>query len=252
MTSDESFDAAAEARMLLRTSPVGTLATLCHAKGAPYASMAAVAPDVDGAPLMLLSTLAIHTTNIMADPRVSLLLDARTRDDGSADPMTRTRVSYYGTLAVTEADGARDRFLRHHPDAAFYSRFKDFDFYRMTIESAHLVAGFGRIVDLSASDLLTPDACGGAIAAAEGEIVTHMNADHADTLQLYARVFAGDEAADGANGLTCVACDRDALTLRRAMNLMRIPFPRTVDTPGELRKVLAQMADEARAALKDA
>ncbi|MCB1472028.1 MAG: DUF2470 domain-containing protein [Rhodobiaceae bacterium] len=249
MANDESFDAAAEARTLLRTSLVGTLATLSHATGAPYASMAAVAPDVDGAPLMLLSTLAIHTTNLMADPRVSLLLDARTRDDGSADPMTRTRVSYSGTLAATGEEGARQRFLRHHPDAAFYSRFKDFAFYRLAIDSAHLVAGFGRIVDLLPADLLEPDARGGAIAAAEAEIVAHLNDDHADTLQLYARAFGGEESGFDAGAFTCVACDRDALTLRRAMSLVRIAFPRPVEAPGALRAVLARMADDARAAL---
>lgn len=237
-----AFDAPAAARDLLRGSLVGTLATLDAGTKAPYASMAAIAPDFDGAPVLLLSTLAVHTANLAADNRVSLLLDARTDDDGSADPMTRPRVSLTGTLAVTGEEIPRDRYLRHHPDAKFYSGFKDFSFYRMEIEAGHLVAGFGRIVDLAPQDMLTPIQGADELAACEESAVAHMNEDHADALQLYACVLAGEEG----DGFVCVGCDPDGLTLRRGMALTRILFPRAVESPNVLRMTLKQMADEAR------
>ncbi|MCB1477601.1 MAG: HugZ family protein [Rhodobiaceae bacterium] len=238
----EEFDAPAAARDLLRASLVGTLATLDAETKAPYASMAAVAPDFDGAPVLLLSTLAVHTANLAADNRVSLLLDARTEDDGSADPMTRPRVSLTGTLGATDADIPRERYLRHHPDAKFYSGFKDFSFYRMEIETGHLVAGFGRIVDLTPQDMLTAVEGTDELAAAEGGAVEHMNKDHADALELYARKLAGLEG----DGFVCVACDPDGLTLRRDMTLTRILFPRRVESPNVLRMMLKQMAEDAR------
>jgi len=238
----EEFDAAAAARDLLRGSLVGTLATLDAKTGAPYASMAAVAPDFDGAPVLLLSTLAVHTTNLAADNRISLLLDARTEDDGSTDPMTRPRVSLAGTLSATDDDMPRERYLRHHPDAKFYSGFKDFSFYRMEISAGHLVAGFGRIVDLTPQDMLTSVEGTDELAAAEGGAVAHMNEDHADALELYAHAYAGKIG----EGFVCVACDPDGLTLRRGMELTRILFPRAVESPNVLRMMLKQMAQEAR------
>lgn len=236
------FDAVAAGRALMRSSLVATLATLQAQGAGPYASMVAVAPDFDGAPVLLLSTLAVHTTNLLADARVSLLLDERTADDGSADPMTRTRVSLTGTIAATDAPGPRARFLRHHPDAAFYAEFTDFSFYRIEIASAHLVAGFGRIVDLEPSRLLDDAGGGDGLAQAEAEIVEHLNEDHADALALYAQAYAGQSG----EGFVCVACDGEGLTLRRGMALVRILFPRSVQAPGSLRMMLKTMAEDAR------
>lgn len=239
---EEAFDAAGEARKLMRASLVGTLATLQADGGAPYASMAAVAPAFDGTPVLLLSTLAVHTANAAADARVSLLLDARNQDDGGADPMTRPRVSLDAVLERTERDPDGLRYLRHHPGAAFYSRFEDFAFYRVRVLGAHLVAGFGRIVDLPAQDLIDDVSAAGELAQAEAGIVEHMNEDHADALQLYARAYCGQQG----EGFTCVACDTHGLTLRRAMTLVRVPFRAPVQGPGPLRMMLKQMAEDAR------
>ncbi|MFN0262324.1 HugZ family protein [Tepidamorphus sp. 3E244] len=245
--AEPEFDASAAARHLLRATLVGTLATLSRDGGAPYASMSAVAPDFDGSPILLLSTLARHTENIAADARVSLLLDARTDDDGSADPMTRPRVSLTGTIAATDDEAVAERYLRHHPDARFYSRFKDFSFYRVAIDAGHLVAGFGRIVDLEPADMLDDTSGAGDLAEAEAGAVAHMNEDHADALQLYAQVLAGAQG----DGFTCVASDMTGLTLRRGMALERISYPRTVTSPQVLRMVLKKMAEDARAKVND-
>jgi putative heme iron utilization protein len=64
--------------------------------------------------------------------------------------------------------------------------FADFSFYRIELKRAHLVAGFGRIVDLKPADILTPVDDAAELIGAEPDILAHMNADHAETCRLYA------------------------------------------------------------------
>ncbi len=151
MKPDAPFDARLAAKKLLREGRSGALATLMAGSGDPYCSLVNVATAPDGAPLLLLSKLALHTKNILADPRASLMLDER--KDG--DPLEGARVMLMGTLAATDDAGARTAYLRRHPEAEMFAGFADFAFYRMAISRAHLVAGFGRIVDLAARDILT-------------------------------------------------------------------------------------------------
>lgn len=101
---------------------------------------------------MLLSKLARHTANILRDPRVSLLLSV----PSEGDPLAAARLTIIGGIVNDERTGTRETYLRHLPDAAKYADFADFAFWRVEPASAHLVAGFGRIVSLSANDLIAP------------------------------------------------------------------------------------------------
>ena len=145
---------AAIVRNLLRHATTATLATLDVGTGHPYASLVAVAPDTDGAPLILISTLALHTLNILADPACSLLL----ADIGEGDPTSHPRLSLMTTARKVEAAAAKPLYLACHPDAALYADFADFSFWRLEPLTGHLVAGFGRIVDLAPAQLLVPSA----------------------------------------------------------------------------------------------
>jgi len=143
--------AASDAARLLQHARIATLATLDHATKHPYASLVTTALDSDGAPLLLISSLARHTKNLDADPRASLLIaHAGTAQD---DPLTQARVTLIGTFAPTQGPTARTRFLANHPGAEGYASFADFRFVRMLVHSAHFIGGFGRIIELSASDL---------------------------------------------------------------------------------------------------
>ena len=82
-------------------------------------------------------------------------------------------------------------YLRRHPDAEMFANFADFSFYRMEIARAHLVAGFGRIVDLRPQDILTDISDAQALIDSEAEAIEHMNADHADACRLYATKLLG-------------------------------------------------------------
>src|SRR3954471_15823548 len=181
------FDAPALAKHLLRTLRTGALATLDRAAGFPFASLVTVATDLDGSPLLLMSRLAAHTLNLERDPRATLLL----AETGKGDPLAHPRLTVIGRAELTAAPGARVRFLARHPKAKLYADFGDFSFWRLEIAGAHLVGGFGRIVDLTPDQVRADLAGAEALAAAEAGAVEHMNADHPDVLALYATVLAG-------------------------------------------------------------
>jgi putative heme iron utilization protein len=240
MQPASDFDAKATAKKLTREARSGALATLMAGSGDPYCSLVNVATAADGAPLLLISRLAVHTKNLLIDARVSLMLDERT----PGDPLQSARVMLMGRATRTESADARRRYLAHQPEAEMFADFGDFSFYQINLAGAHLVAGFGRIVDLAPADLLTDLVGADALLAAEPEVIEHMNADHAETCRLYATRLLG--APDGA--WRCVGCDPEGLDLQSGRAGLRLPFPQRVTQPGVLRAVLRQIADQARAA----
>jgi heme iron utilization protein len=138
-----------QVRRLMRGLDRATLAT--SREGWPFASLVLSALDDMGAPLLLLSDLAEHAKNIKAEPRVSLLYDGTA---GLDDPLTGPRVTVLGRARETTDTVRLDRFLARHPSAKLYAGFKDFRLYRVALERAHLVAGFGRIHWVEAAQLL--------------------------------------------------------------------------------------------------
>jgi putative heme iron utilization protein len=147
-------------------------------------------------------------------------------------------------VTKTESADARRRDLAYQPEAEMFADFADFAFYELKLKGAHLVAGFGRIVDLSAADVLTDVSGAEAMLEAEASAVEHMNADHAETCRLYATKLLG--APDGA--WHCVGCDPEGLDLQCERTGLRLPFPQRVTQPGALRAVLKTLAEQARAA----
>jgi heme oxygenase (biliverdin-IX-beta and delta-forming) len=233
--------AAGLARGLLRRSRQGALATLMSGSGDPYCSLVNLASHPDGSPILLISRLALHTKNILGDPRVSLMLDERT----AGDPLEGARIMLAGTAEEARGEDVtlRRRYLNAHPSAEVFVNFKDFSFFRIRPKGAHLVAGFGRIMDLAASQFLTELSGAEALLEAEQGAVDHMNADHREALNLYATKLLGAEAAEW----SCSGCDPDGLDLQAGAKTLRLDFPERVTGPGELRKMLAKLAGEARA-----
>jgi heme oxygenase (biliverdin-IX-beta and delta-forming) len=240
MKPTANFDPKAAAKKLLREGRSAALATLMPGTGDPYCSLVNVATAADGAPLLLISRLAVHTKNVLADPRASLMIDERK----AGDPLQGARVMLMGTASATDDGDVRRRYLERQPEAEMFAGFADFAFYRLALTGAHLVAGFGRIVDLKPADILTPVDDAAELTAAEPDIVAHMNADHADTCRLYATKLLG--ADDGA--WRCVGCDPEGLELQLDRTALRLTFPQRIRSPGVLRQVLKQLADQARAA----
>jgi putative heme iron utilization protein len=238
MKPTDEFDPRQTAKKLLREGRSGALATLMTGSGDPYCSLVNVATQADGSPLLLISRLAVHTKNILADDRVSLMLDERKQ----GDPLEGARVMLMGTAELTDDPDARRRYLERHPSAEMFVGFADFAFYKIALKGAHLVAGFGRIVDLTRDDIVTDLTGSEALVAAEPEAVAHMNDDHAEAVRLYATKLLG--APDGA--WRCVGCDPEGLELQLDRTALRLPFPQRVSGPGPLRQILKELAQKAR------
>jgi heme iron utilization protein len=243
MQPSPDFDAARLARSLLRRSRQGALATLTPGSGDPYCSLVNVASHPDGSPILLISRLALHTRNLLGDARLSLMLDER----AEGDPLEGSRIMLAGLAEQASGDGVailRRRYLNAHPSSEVFVDFKDFSFFRIRPTGAHLVAGFGRIVDLKPEQFLTDISDAASLLEAEQDAVDHMNADHREAMTLYATKLLGAKSADW----RCTGCDPEGIDLQAGSLTLRLDFPRRIVTPAALRQVLKQFADQARAA----
>jgi putative heme iron utilization protein len=243
MQSTPDFDAAKLARSLLRRSRQGALATLMPGSGDPYCSLVNVASHPDGSPILLISRLALHTRNLLGDARISLMLDER----AEGDPLEGSRIMLAGQAEQADGDDVailRRRYLSAHPSSEVFVNFKDFSFFTIRPAGAHLVAGFGRIVDLKPEQFLTDISDAAPLLEAEQGAVDHMNTDHRDAMDLYATKLLGAKSADW----RCTGCDPEGMDLQAGTTTLRLDFPRRIVTPAALRQVLKQLADEARVA----
>jgi putative heme iron utilization protein len=235
---------AERARTLLVTESIGTLATQSlHHPGWPFASVMPYALLPDGSPLFLISAMAVHTQNLLHDPRASLLV--MQRSNGS-DPLGAARVTLLGSVTRIDepTDAMKESYLERHPSARYWIGFTDFSFFRLDVTQLYFVGGFGVMGWVTPNDYCSaePDPL---VDAAAG-ILEHMNADHADALRVIARHFAGLEAEEA----TMLACDRLGFVVRAktaaGMKGARIPFPQEVRSPADARKALVAMTREAR------
>ena len=234
--SDTADDTIETTRDLLCRAQTATLATLLPPTGAPFASLALVARDYDSSPILLLSDLAEHATNIAGDNRVSLLFDGT---QGLDDPLSGARASLQGRAERSDDPRHRARYLARHPSARGYAEFGDFAFYSVVPERAHLVAGFGRIAWLDWAELETQALP--ALAAAEADIIAHMNDDHRDALDLMAGAFAAAGTGWAMTGIDCAGFD-----LRRGGDVLRLAFDAPIRNTDDARKALVALTARAR------
>ncbi len=230
------------ARTLVRTARFGTLATLDPDSGHPLASRVALCTDMDGAPVFLTSTLSAHTGALSGDERCSILIG----EPGKGDPLAHPRITLTGRARRTEQDdvreGVRRRYLARHPKASLYVDFADFSFWRMEPERASLNGGFARAFALSASDVLTEMAGMDGLKAAEAGAVEHMNADHADAVELYATAFC-----DGPPGpWSMTGLDPEGIDLVLGDDVRRLWFDEPMQAAEEMRPLLVRLAQDAR------
>ena len=238
---------AERARTLAYRGRTGSLATLSRRHpGHPFASVMPYALDADGAPLFLISAMAMHTQNLEADGRASLLI---AQPGWTGDPLAAGRLTLMGEarrLASSETESARAAYLARHERARYWVDFEDFSLWRLTVSDLYFVGGF------AAMDWVTADEYRAArpdpLADAAPGIIEHMNRDHADALIEYARHFAG-EVADEA---TMVAVDRLGFKLRlrqgERLSSVRIAFPAEVRSAEQSRTTLIAMLSDARRA----
>ncbi len=236
---------AERARTLMHLGRIGSLSTLSRKQqGFPFGSVMPYGLDERGRPIFLVSTMAMHTQNVQADMRASLLV---TQPDAGGDPLGASRVTLIGNvLPVLEPEVAEARklYLDRYANSKYWVDFEDFSFYRMEVVDVYYVGGFGVMGWVSAAeyDLGQPDP----LADAAAGIVQHMNADHADSLVLLARAFAGIESEEAAMTSVDRLGFHVRLKTKDGMRGARIAFLREARTPAEARTVLVEMVAQAR------
>lgn len=237
---------AERARTLLARESIGTLSThsVKH-PGWPFGSVMPYALTADGSPVFLISGMAIHTQNVLADPRASLLV---MQSGNESDPQGMARVTLLGTVSRVDAvsDELRQAYLGRHPNAKHWIEYSDFGFFRLDVTQVYFVGGFGAMGWIAKDDYALAEA--DPLADAAAGILEHMNKDHAGALREIARHFAKLEAEEAA----MVACDRLGFVLRartsEGMKGRRIAFPEEVRTAEDARRVLVAMVKQARGA----
>ena len=188
---------ALEARQFLRSTQSGMLSTFSSKfLGYPFGSVAPFILDHEANPIVLISTIAEHTKNIIANPKVSLLVFA-----GHEDLQASARLTLMGEasqIEKTDTDSTyanlQSRYLRYLPEAASYFATHDFSFYRINISQARYIAGFGKMgwmdgSELTSSMLNTPQTTHSVLAEQETSIIEHMNADHKHSMIAYCQYF---------------------------------------------------------------
>ncbi len=236
---------AERARTLVYLGRIGSLSTLSRKQpGFPFGSVMPYGLDDRGHPIFLISTMAMHTQNLQANPHASLLV---AQPDAGSDPLGASRVTLLGNvLPVPEAGVAEARtlYLSRYANSKYWVDFEDFSFYRMEVVDVYYVGGFGVMGWVSAPEYYRgqPDP----LADTASDIIRHMNTDHGDALILLARAFAGIESQEAA----MTAVDRLGFHVRlktqEGMRGARIAFLREVNSPAEARNVLVEMVAQTR------
>lgn len=236
---------AERSRTLLHVTKVGVLSTHSHRhEGFPFGSVMPYALDADGNPLFLISSMAMHTQNLVRDPRASLLVTA---PEAAQDPLGAERLTVIGKVTAVgkaDLDASREAYLSCHENARYWVEFEDFAFYLMKVVELYFVGGFAVMgwVNVNEFSEAQPDP----LAETASGILDHMNGDHADALALIARDVKGIEAEEA----RMTAVDRLGFHVRLKtadrVRSVRIGFPSEVRSPDECRRALVDMVGEAR------
>lgn len=235
------------AKTLASRFSVGSLGTILATEpvGYPYASFVTFALE-QGNPIFLISSLAEHTKNLLADSRASLLI----AESGEGDPLAKSRVTLLGPCQALHSAEDKARagaaFCAVHPDAAYYLDFRDFALFQLSVTAIRYIGGYGRMSWVSGADWYraSPDP----LVSSAADILAHMNTDHRDTLVLYCRAFS---RASDTSAAVMTAVDRYGFemsaTTPAGPRPIRLAFSKPVSTPDEVRREMVVMAKQARA-----
>jgi putative heme iron utilization protein len=233
------------ARGLIRAAKEATLATV-SASGQPFASLVTPAAAPDLGVLLFLSRLSGHTRHLMADGRCSLLFLGPA---AGPNPQKRPRVTITGVAERLEGEAAalKPRWLARHPYAGLYADLPDFALWRVVPQEALYVGGFAMARRVPASALLPDAGAVAALAAAEPEILDHVNTEHEEAVALIVRRLLGRRG----RGWRLAAVDVDGCDFARGMQVARLAFPEPVADADGVRRALIQAARMARRSSQD-
>lgn len=232
-------------RTLVYRNSVGTLSTNSKKHpGSPFGSLMPYGLDVRGRPILLISTMAVHTQNLEHDPHASLLIS---QTDSQGDPLDASRVTLMGEVSkVSEGKTgeARELYLSRYRNASYWVDFDDFFFYRLEIVDIYFVGGFGAMGWVTAEDYYTANV--DPLADDSQGIIRHMNEDHAGALLILGKKFAGIDAEEAA--MTSVDRLGFHVRLRSGSEVFsrRVGFIREVGNKEQTREVIVEMVRQAQ------
>lgn len=214
------------AKSLLRSSRYGALAVVDAGSGRPLASRVAVATDVDGTPIILVSGLAAHTGSLLANPACSLLLG----EVGKGDPLAHARITLHCKAVKVERSSPqylqiRRRYLNHNPKGALYVDLGDFVFFRLLLETASLNGGFRKAFNLSHDNLISNQTASATIGLGEQEALDIFNKQFYSEIETYTSRLKGSSASWKLIGL-----DPDGFDLASGDQIVRLHFPTPCDS----------------------
>ena len=236
-----------QAHELVRTARHAALAVVDAGSGAPGVSRVGLATDIDGTPIVLVSGLAPHTAALRANPRCALLVG----EVGKGDPLAHPRISISAEAEAVPRDGTehqrlRTRYLNHQPKARLYVDLGDFRFFRLEPMAASLNGGFGKAYAMQAEHLLTRTGVTPALIGKEAAAVAHMNADHAEAIELYARHYLNAPAGHW----VLTGIDEEGITLALGDDVRRIVFDAPLTSAEDMHITLVRMARQARSQIE--
>lgn len=234
-----------EAVALYRARPHGVLGTLSARGDAwPFASVVPFSPDRWGRPVIYVASIAEHTRNLKADGRASLFLQPEVPAGVDAQTLPRlTLMGRFNPLPKQDETDAFARFVAALPVARDYERTHDFSLWRMTVEKARFIGGFGKIFWLEPDAFLVDPARDPLLPVAE-RVVSHMNEDHADALVTYCQAFYGLTPSE----VKMIGVDQGGFDLEADGRRLRFTFPAPVG-PDTVRKAVVALLGDARARL---
>ena len=237
---------AEQARTLVYRGGQSTLATMSrkHA-GFPFGSLMPYGLSAEGEPTFLVSSMAMHTRNLLENPRATLLI-VQTNDEDN--PLGAGRISLVGEVHPVgdgpQREATSDAYLLRNPSAQYWIHFGDFQFFQMSLVDVYFVAGFGVMGWIPAEEFeaARPDP----LADHSDQVLRHMNEDHRDSLKLMAAHYRDLQAMDA----EMTSIDRLGFQLRvktaQGMKGIRLAYPHAAETPDEVRQVLVEMVKSAR------
>jgi heme iron utilization protein len=238
--------AAEEARTIAASTNTGILASLT-ADGDPWASLVTFGLLDDGSPVLCVSHMAEHGRNLAGDPRASIAVVAPATD---TDPLANARITLAGVVEHPEGaelEAARQAHMAAVPAAKYYIDYSDFALWVLRVKRVRWVGGYGRMDSAAGADYATaePDP----VTLNASGAITHLNADHADSLTVMAQALGGFPDATAA---VCTGADRYGLDLKvttpRGVAYTRVGYPTRLNAVSEMRAASVALVKAARSA----
>lgn len=235
--NDESITAA---RGLYNAKDFGVLSTIsAKLEGFPFGSVVPYCLDGEGMPVVLISTIAQHTKNILQDDRCSITI---LKD--SHDVQSNGRLCIIGHMEKLppHQEAARERYYRHFPNSRSYNNTHNFGFYRLRPVAVRFIGGFGAIHWLEPTDFLISNPFQG---QGEERVTDHMNEDHSKDLRLYCEHYQHMKLTDS-DSVRMAGIDSLGFDVFVNDQKVRFEFDHPISNAKEAREAMVALSKGAR------